>query len=272
MQSIVFFAMPLVVALVAHAMATFFGSCVINSIHQREVESQRGLLERAASLRQDIAHARWLLSQRTPPTGPEIPDETEQRDIPEQEWLTRLEDLQHEMASLTSELRRLSQLQQEVDRKRRTHEDLKEETDQLNKQIAEANKKLDAVRKQLANTVRQYGTPTPTVMAIDHDAVFIDCDASGAKILSEGPRLSAQATPVEQDLLRKHLRERGAAFFLVRPDGSDTFELYRRIVQGFSTDTSFGRLPIGYEPVPGNARITLERKDGKIRLVIGYKS
>jgi hypothetical protein len=272
MQSVVFFAMPLVVALVAHAMATFFGSCVIHSAQQREIESRRALLERAASLRQDIAHARWVLSQRTAPTGPSVPDQTEQGDVPEREWLKRLEDLQHEMASLTSELRRLSQLQEEVDRKRRTRENLKEETDQLDTRIAEANKKLDAVRKQLADTVRQYGTPTPTVVAIDHDAVFIECDAAGASIIPDGTRLSSQATLSEQNLLRKSLRERGAAFFLVRPDGADSFQLYRRIVQGFSMDTSFGRLPVGYEPIPSTAKITLERKDGKIRLVIGYRS
>jgi hypothetical protein len=109
-------------------------------------------------------------------------------------------------------------------------------------------------------------------VTIDRDAVFIECDGLGARVLPEGKRLSLQAQPAEQELLRERLRKQGAAFFLVRPNGFNSFELYRRVVLGLRGGTGLGRFPIGYEPIPSNATVKLESENGKMRLIITYKS
>lgn len=262
-------AIPLLLALLAHASVSFVASIANASISVEterkaaaQAERQR-LVDATAALRAEIRELEWLLAQLQPDRerSDDLQDEYRQAQASTDKLRAELAELEHHIARHSRELDRLTKLENEVAKKRLSREELERESSELEQEIARLNELIASLQAKINRLDKYLETPSERIISsgTGRDAVYVECEGDGARIMPDDLRLSLAATPFDQIRLLELARQKGLVFFLIRPDGVQVFREYRRIVETASATEAGKTIDVGFEAVDADWQLSYEK-------------
>jgi hypothetical protein len=153
--------------------------------------------------------------------------------------------LQHEILLASKRLEKLEELEAKVDAARKSKQDLDKRAKELEEETRRIRQQIDGLVVELDKQPKPGASRF--LSGRSRQALFVECDKSGAKLMPEGRLLGPDAKPAEQKLLVDRAKAMGLVFLVIRPDGFEVFATYRHILEPYRRKTGKEKIDVGFE-------------------------